>query len=512
MKKILSLIALYILSASVFTQKADALELPEIIGNNMMLQQQNEAKLWGWAKPNATVEVSVSWNQQTYTGKADAKTGKWLIKVNTPAASYDQQTLTIKELAANGKSVAEEVKIESVLIGEVWFCSGQSNMEMTLGGFWNCPVEGANEAIAQSGKYKHAIRHCAIERKGADTPQEKAKGTWKTCEPENAPGFSAVGYFFARTLNDILDIPVGIINCSWGGSCVEGWLPKEILLTYPDGLTPMDDTDYHAKMVMYNGMLYPTSGYTIKGFLWNQGESNVGKEKEYIDRFSTMTRLWRKMWDQPNDKLPIYTVELPPYRYGDSNGDWAAKFRQAQHKIAETLENSGCVGTSDLIYDYEPDQIHGTKKLEIGQRLAYMAAGRDYGVKGIGGEAPEFEYMETIDADKNAEAVIAGSKVEKNPNATGKIKRLYFTNCTDGFDRLADIQGFEAQDVDGTWYPAIVWAGSEWKDVKRQGCFLLLACPQAKEIKNIRYAFKNFYPTILHNLRGLPVVPFSTEQ
>lgn len=251
MKKLLSL---FVTLLACFT--AHALELPDIIGSNMMLQQNTEAKLWGWAQPNSVVEVTVSWHKKKYYGTANSE-GRWDISVSTPAASYTPQTLTIK-------GDGEKKVLDNVLIGEVWFCSGQSNMEMPLRGFWNCPIEGANEAIAQSGKYKKSIRVATIDHIDAEVPQKKVTGGWKVCVPENASEFSACGYFFARTLTDILDVPVGIINCSWGGSCVEGWLPKEILLTYPDGLVPMDDTSYHRKMVMFNGMLSPLAGYTIK--------------------------------------------------------------------------------------------------------------------------------------------------------------------------------------------------------------------------------------------------------
>jgi len=503
MKKVLTLLLL-----AMATMTASALELPEIFGDNMMLQQQTQAKIWGWAKANSVVEVTTTWSNQKQYATAD-KDGKWLIKLNTPKASYENYKITVK-------GDGETHVIDNVLIGEVWFCSGQSNMEMSLGGFWNCPVEGANEAIAQSGKYKKSIRVATIERKGTKEPQKKAIGGWKTCEPENAPKFSACGYFFARTLTDILDVPVGIINCSWGGSCVEGWLPKEILETYPDGIVPFNDTEYMQKMVMYNGMLYPLAGYTIKGFLWNQGESNIGRENQYADRFKTMVNHWRKLWDQPKDKLPIYTVELPPYWYDDINGDWGAKLREVQHQIANSLENSGCVCTSDLIYDYEPKQIHGTKKLEIGQRLAYMAASRDYGVKGLVAEAPEFDFMKVVDADDNDAQVIAGSKVSKNENEKGKVVLLYFKNCSDGFDRLDNIEGFEAAGEDGVYHRAIVWAASEWRsDIlngRPQGCFLKLVCPEVPEVKNVRYCFKNFQPGNLHGMRGLPVVPFRTDK
>ena len=481
-----------------------ALELPEIIGNDMMLQQQTQARLWGWAKGGSTVEVTTSWDTRTYRATADRQTGRWELQVNTPAASFDAQSLTVR---GDGQSVT----IGNILIGEVWFCSGQSNMEMPLKGFWNCPVRGANEEIALSGRYRRSIRVATIAKKDALEPQDRVPGGWKVCEPQNAADFSACGYFFAQTLTDILGVPVGIINCSWGGSCVEGWLPKEVLLTYPDGLTPMDDQDYHRKMVMFNGMLHPLAGYTVKGFLWNQGESNVGREKEYVERFKTMTRLWRKMWRQGNDPLPIYTVELPGYSYDNIEGTNAADFRAAQHQIARELENSGCVSTNDLILPYEAEQIHGCRKKEIGQRLAYMAATRDYGIQGIHAEAPEFQRMKTIEvADKDMK-VVAGTAVAANPNDRGKVVVLYFSNLTEGVDRLYDIEGFEAAGADGIWHKATVWADGDWRDPEYQGCYLKLVCPEAGEVKNVRYNYHNFTTTQLHNCFGLPVVPFTTH-
>ena len=479
---------------------ATALDLPEIIGSNMMLQQQTEAKLWGWATPGSSVSVTTSWNKHTYSVAADAKSGRWELKVTTPAASYNTYSISI---TGDGATKV----LDNILIGEVWFCSGQSNMEMPLGGFWNCPVEGSNEAIATSGKYKQSIRVATISRADPLTPADKVQGKWEICEPCNASRFSAVGYFFARALTDLLNVPVGIINCSWGGSAVEGWMPKEILETYPDGLTPMDDTDYHRKMVMYNGMLHPLIGYTIKGFLWNQGETNVGREKEYFHRFQDMVNHWRKSWNQPGDKLPIYTVEIPGYSYGNPNGDVAALFRETQHKIAHSLENCGCVCTSDLIYDYEVEQIHATKKREIGQRLAYMAATRDYGMSGFWAENPEFERMCIVEANDNDKAVIAGSALGDNPNNKGTVVELYFTNCQDGFDKMQDIEGFEAAGDDGVFYPAVVWATNN-----NQGPLLRLICPQAPDVKHVRYCFKNFVVGKLHNSRQLPIVPFRTKR
>ena len=205
-------------------------------------------------------------------------------------------------------------------------------------------------------------------------------------------------------------------------------------------------------------------------------------------------------------------MELPPYRYGIATETAGAEFRATQHRIARELEYCGCVCTSDLMYEHEIDQIHGCKKKEIGERLAWLALTRDYGMEGLAAEAPEFEYMEWVEASEGDKAVIAGSTVDTNPAATGKVLRLYFSNSKDGFDRMSGIQGFEAQDADGNWHPAIVWSSSAWQNVKRQGCFLALVCPGVADIKNVRYCYRNFVIGQLHNLRGLPVVPFTTEK
>ena len=495
MKKIFSLIIFALLAIS-----AHAVELAEIFSDNMVLQQQTDAKIWGWSKKGETVTVLTDWDSKEYKVTADKKTGRWEVTVRTPKASYN----TSKMLVKDSESL---VLVNNILFGEVWFCSGQSNMEITLNGYWNCPIEGSNEAIATSGKYKKAIRVATIPKVDALEPQEKVSAKWEVCEPQNAAHFTAVGYFFARTLTDLLDVPVGIINCSWGGSTVEGWLPKEILLTYHDGLTPPNDGDWMRKMVMYNGMLHPLAGYTIKGFLWNQGESNIGREEEYIVRFKDMANHWRKIWNQ-DTKLPFYTVELPPYMYEDNaNGTDGAKIREAQHKIAHELEDCGCVCTSDLVYDYELKQIHGTKKLEIGQRLAYMAALRDYGMSGFWAENPEFEKMEVVDATADDKNVIGGTAVAANPNDKGKVTILYFTNAWDGFDRMQDIENFEAAGADGVFHPAIVWASNT-----DSRTVLKLVCPEVPEVKNVRYCFKNFVVGKLHNSRQLPIVPFRTDK
>ncbi|MCF0160529.1 MAG: sialate O-acetylesterase, partial [Bacteroidaceae bacterium] len=188
--------------------------LPDQIGDYMVLQQQTDAKLWGWATAGTTVQIKASWTADTVTATANEQ-GKWVAFIKTPAASYVPQTLTISD--------GDPVTLQNVLIGEVWFASGQSNMQMPLIGFGNCPIEGSTQAIATAGQYKGKIRFATLDQAEHYTPQERVGGEWKECTPDNARRFGATAFFFAENLQKVLDVPIGIINSAWGGSRVEGW-------------------------------------------------------------------------------------------------------------------------------------------------------------------------------------------------------------------------------------------------------------------------------------------------
>ena len=259
--------------------------LPEILSDNMVLQQQTEVCLWGKAEANKLIIISPSWTDKIYKTKSD-KDGKWKTKIVTPTASYITYTISVSD--------GEEIKLNNILIGEVWFCSG----------------------IATASKWK-GIRMVTIGRDGQTEPVDYCRGSWKVSNPENAPEFSATGFNFAMMMNQVLDIPIGIINCSWGGSTVEGWLPREIVAEYPDIDLERDIRredgwwHYTSPTLMYNGMLHPLQNYTIKGFLWYQGEANVGKHDTYAERLRTMVELWRKEWGL--GELPFYYVEIAPF-------------------------------------------------------------------------------------------------------------------------------------------------------------------------------------------------------
>ena len=449
--------------------------LPDILGDNMVLQQQTVVRLWGWAKPGVSVTAKPSWDDSVSRTQAGAD-GKWLLTVETPEADYTSHSLVISD--------GEEVTLQNILVGEVWFCSGQSNMEMPLAGFDNCPVEGANEAIATASEWK-GIRMATIEKNGQFEPVDSCRGSWRVSCPAYAPRFGATAFFFARMMNWVLDVPVGIINCSWGGSTVEGWLPEEIVSQYPDidlerdirKEEPHDWWHYLSPTLMYNGMVRPLQNYTVKGFLWYQGESNVGKHDTYGELGKTRVELVRKEWRR--GELTFYVVELA--HYGSVGGLASAFLRGAQHEAERRIPNSGVVCTNDLVEPYEAWNVHPKDKRSVGERLAYLALAKTYGLKGIKADSPTFRKMRV----EGSEAI------------------LEFDHAEGGFSRVKDLEGFEMAGADRVFHRARA-------EVK--GNCIHVVCGEIARPVAVRYAFRDYLPGNVSDLRGLPLVPFRTDR
>ena len=218
MKRILTILGLIVLTMSA----QGKVRLPHLIGDNMVLQQQTEARLWGWAKPGNTVRVSTSWSEEVVSAKAD-KNGEWLVKVKTPKASYDPLTITFDD--------GEPLTISNVVAGEVWVCAGQSNMEMPVKGFWMCPVKDYNQVVIDAANHQ-GVRSVKIPSIMSSKPLNDAQCEWRQCCPNIVGDFSATGYFFARTMHQALNIPIGLIEANKGGTRVESWLTKENLEKY----------------------------------------------------------------------------------------------------------------------------------------------------------------------------------------------------------------------------------------------------------------------------------------
>ena len=473
LKRIILALALVLLSAQVQAK----LSLPEIIGDNMVLQQQTKVNIWGWATPGASVRVKASWSSATVSARAAAD-GRWIAKIDTPAASYTPQTVTI---SADG----EKVVLKDVLIGEVWFASGQSNMEMPIHGFWNCPVEGANRTIADAMQYNKGLRMVTVPKTGSHNLEDRVKGSWQQCSPETVRWWSATATYFGERLCATLDIPVGIISCSWGGSRVESWLPEETVRGYGDidfeketNLREGNWWHYSNVTIMYNAMYYPIRDYTVQGFIWYQGESNVGKEDSYAERFKTLAGIWRA--DQGRE-APIYWVELAPWRYG-GDGRQGARFREMQFRLSNEIPNSAMVCTNDLVYPDEDTQIHPRNKQGVGERLAWCALNNTYGYENIKYRNPSYKEY----------------KIE------GNVVEIFLNDAPDGIYPWKGLEGFEVAGNDRVFYPAVAWINQNDKSV-------MVMSPDVQYPKAVRYCFKDFSIGNVKSVYELPLVPFRTD-
>ena len=465
------------------TLNAANLKFSGMIGDNMVLQQNTTVKIWGFASPGASVSVSTSWGASA-SARADSK-GQWVASFKTPAATFSPQTV-------RARSGSESVTAQNVLIGEVWFCSGQSNMQMTLGGGMGTPVQGSLEEIALSGQYK-GVRHITIKNTSALEPAFDVEGEWQVSNPNTSPRFSAVAYFFASRLSKALDVPVGVINASWGGAEITPWMSAESLKPYSSIVNMADATDNSVNVmykptVMYNGMFAPASKYTVNGIIWYQGESNVSiRYNDYASHLTTMAETWRK--DFGRGDIPFLIVELPPYDYYDGNyglqDEQGPILREQQFMATATIPNSGIVGTNDLTFDYELNQVHPSNKRPVGERLCFLALRMAYG----------YENLPALNPSVRA-AYVDGAKV-----------RVYFNNAGSGWLGADEIVGFELAGGGGHFHKADAVTGFAF----REGAYVELTSKEVPEPKYVRYCFRDFQVGTLKAANGLPVIPFRTE-
>jgi sialate O-acetylesterase len=470
MKKIirLSLATLIVISILSVNLKAEV-KLPAVFADNMVLQQQTEAAIWGKAGGNASVKVSTSWNGRSYSARAD-KDGNWKLKVSTPAAG-GPFTVTVGE--------SNTIVLKNVMIGEVWVCSGQSNMEMQMKGYRNQPVTGSNEYIATSSN--NQIRVMTIPRTQNLLPQDNCKGEWKTCEPENVIDFSATAYFFGLMLNKVLKVPVGLICTSWGGTRIEPWISEAGLKKFdwvklPDKTKELTGfTSNQTPTVLFNAMINPIAGFGIRGAIWYQGESNRNEPAQYQQLMPGLIENWRSVWNIGD--FPFYYVQIAPYDNGPT-GVSSAFLREAQLKASTALPNIGMACVMDT---GEKDIIHPANKKAAGDRLAFQALVKTYGKKGIACDGPVLKEM----------------KVE------GGLVRLTFDNADNGLIELGrELNCFEVAGANKRFYPAkavITNAG------------VTLFCPSVAVPVAVRYAFKDFIVGDLFNNEGLPASSFRTD-
>ena len=482
MRKILTILALTALTVG----SQAKVRLPHIICDNMVLQQQTDARLWGWAQPGKTVNVSTSWNNEIVSTKAD-KNGKWLVKVKTPKASYDPLSITFDD--------GETLTISNVVAGEVWVCAGQSNMEMPVKGFGMCPVKDYNHWVIESARHT-GVRSVKIPSVMRAVPQEDAQCEWRICSPKTVGEFSATGYFFARQLHEALDIPIGLIEANKGGTRVESWLTKENLQKYTNDPTDSVEIckkwaqwDYHRSLLWGNGTFNPILNFTVKGILYYQGCSNVGDPgDQYSERMKLLVEQWRSQFGL--GEIPFYFVQIAPWAYddGDLNAISGALLREQQWKAAQIIPNSSLVCINDLVYPYEYSQIHPAQKQPVGERLAYTALHRDYGFENVLYKSSSFKDM-TI---KNDTVFI---HLQDNYSADAPFEQM---------------EGFEVAGADKVFYPAQArhfWqsGGGYWDEA------IMITCPEVKKPVAVRYCFKNFQIGNVKNGANLPLFPFRTD-
>ena len=353
-------------------------------------------------------------------------------------------------------------------------------------GFYNSPIEHAQDFVCAPAATEK-IRMFTVPVKQSYEPLTEVDAEWKGAESATIPDMSATAFFFAYKLNQMLDIPVGIVSCAYGGARIESWTPKEILETYPDEDLSREaieaQTHYVRPYLAYNAMLNPVKGYTVKGFIWYQGCSNVGKHEQFVERMNTMVSHWRECWGDKDAKLPFYMVEIAPYRYKPATEvSYASLLRQAQHEAAKVIPNCGIVVTNDLVASFEQDNIHPTKKLEVGDRLARLALNRDYGYSRVACYSPE----------------AVKCWIMQNSNEIA----VELTHTENGLNRWMEIEGLEVAGSEGIFYP-VTYAYFEWepKVMKIRSEFVWDPC-------QVRYGWGDFNPGNLKNVEGMPVAPF----
>ncbi len=454
---------------------AARVQLPAFFSDGMVLQQKADVSLWGWAKPGTTVKITTSWNKKIYFIKTNDK-GKWQAKVTSPLAGGPYSIII---------SDGDPVIIKDILIGEVWLCSGQSNMEMPLKGFKDQPIKGSNDAIFNS--YNEQIRIYtvprAVERFTKDTSKNSS---WKTVTPETVANFSATAYYFGRLLQQQLKVPVALINVSYGGSPAEAFMSGASLKEFPGISIPSptgtDKLTNKIATTLYNGMIHPVIGYTIKGAIWYQGETNYDRPDQYEQLFPAMVKLWRHEWGQGN--FPFYFAQIAPFSYSSLPATIqneklnSAYLRDAQRKSLNNIPASGMIVLLDA---GEEKSIHPADKEVVGKRFAYYALGETYGKKGFAYQGPLFDSLMVKDA-------LATVRFKYTPNGLTSFGK--------------PITQFEMAGADKIFYPAQA-------NIVRG--LIQLTSPQVKAPVAVRYAFKDFVSGELFGVEGYPISSFRTD-
>lgn len=457
---------------------ADAkVKMPAVFSDNMVLQRETQAALWGTATPGAKVTVKASWTKSTVSTTASSEDGKWFLRVQTPQAG-GPYTITVSD--------GDKLTFSNVLIGEVWFCSGQSNMEMPVKGYPGQPVAGASDVI-YSARRSTPIRMCTVKRNASYKEVDDCHAEWQENVPEAVANTSATAYFFAQHIQSALDIPVGLLISDWGGATLESWMSREALeKALPDldlsflATGKSKDTPQHTPCLLFNGMVKPVAPYTVKGWIWYQGESNVMRAEQYASLQAAYAGMMRELWGNP--EMPFYFVQIAPFLYqGNADKQGGARLMEAQEKSLDMIPFSGMATTADI---GEEHCIHPPYKKEVGRRLAMVALKQTYGLPVWGAEAPRFDKAEYQE--------------------DGKIL-LSFKNNDSGLGPVnEDIPGFEVAGDDKVFHPA---TGRVQKGYQT----ILVSCPEVSKPVAVRYAFRNYNHGLVRSGNSIALGPFRTD-
>ena len=473
MKKLILFLTL--ITVSVFTVRAEV-KLPDIFGDNMVLQQQSLVAFWGKAEPKSKILITNTWSKTKVNVIAD-ENGDWNAKVQTPSAGGPYE-VTIND--------GQKKTLKNVMIGEVWISMGQSNMDMQMRGYSGQPVEDAAEYILQSDP-SVPLRFARLRKNSSLEPQTSCETKWLVNDPYNVSVTSAVSYFFARQLYECLRVPIGVINVSFGGSAIEAWMDRETIekefsrwfdmTAYQTGVLPKNPRRTPA--TLYNGMLHSIIPFTAKGFIWYQGCTNVGRHEQYRRLQMSFVKMLREKWG--NDEMAFYFTQIAPYMYDDPNAREAAFLMWSQAQTLNRIRHSGMAVTHDI---GEEVCIHPAKKKEVGDRLAFLALSKKYNQRFFDADPPIADKFEFTDGK-----AIVTFKVSNF--GVGPIKK--------------DLEGFEVAGEDKVFYPAVARVST--KDYK----VIEVSCPEVPNPVAVRYGMRNWSKASVFSHYGIPASPFRSD-
>lgn len=469
---------LLFLSCTVYAE----VKLHGIFTDHMVMQRELAVPVHGTADPGESIKVT--FGSTNLSAVAD-QNGKWSVTLKPMKANKNPADMTI-----SGKN---KITVSNIVIGDVWICSGQSNMEMALR---DCKrPEDVNSADFP------LIRQFTVAKTTADAPRDEVTSKWSVCSPQSAGTFTAAGFYFARKIQQETGIPIGLLHSSWGGTLIEPWISQEGLMSIPESMRACATMHFGPvePHCLYHAMIHPLTQFPIKGAIWYQGESNAmfdptNSEEKYFHKKSALINGWRKAWNIGN--FPFYWVQLANFEPPNDNpegGDQWAKVRMAQLK-ALSIPNTGMAVAIELANPGDPKDIHPRNKKDVGERLALWALAKDYGKKNLVHSGPLYKAMRIegdkirVGFDSRGSGLMIGKKIGYEPTAKE----------TDG-----KLQRFAIAGEDKKWF---------WADAVIDGATVIVSSPSVPKPVAVRYAFsKNPDGCNLYNKEGLPASPFRTD-